>query len=156
MRTLKRIEGMGGGVPKDPDPAYLITDGKEEYQVTAAELDQILSWPTPGEIFHRLTREALRRHRALTLREIEMVRDELCPEFRPFRKGDVVSVQGETEPGKPHPQAGRRGEITEVWLTVPRLTLRLNDGGRNDGNFIFISPIYAKLVTPAREEGRGE
>ena len=69
------------------------------------------------------------------------------------KKGDHIRVTATKPDGEPHPHAGKTGVITEAWITVNRLTVRVDPGIEPQG-FIVISRECAEPTTTQPPEGR--
>ena len=59
-----------------------------------------------------------------------------CPAT--IRRGDHVRILARKPNGDPHPHAGKTGIVSEAWITVDRLTVRVDEGIEPQG-FIIVS-----------------
>jgi len=62
------------------------------------------------------------------------------------KKGDKVRIKATKPDGSPHPHAGKTGVVDEVWITVPRVTVLLDRGQKDGGNFAIVSAASGEAL----------
>lgn len=62
-----------------------------------------------------------------------------------MKKGDKVRIKATKPDGSPHPHAGKTGVATEVWLTMPRVTVLLDPGQEQGGTYAIVSRECVEL-----------
>jgi hypothetical protein len=56
-----------------------------------------------------------------------------------MKKGDRVRITATKSDGAPHPHAGKTGVLAEVFITVPRVTVLLDEGQVQGGTYAVVS-----------------
>jgi hypothetical protein len=63
-----------------------------------------------------------------------------------MKNGDRVQITAIKPDGTPHPHAGKTGVLAEVFITVPRVTVLLDQGQEQGGTYAVVSRECVRVI----------